>query len=308
MKKIIKINSPVIHSGFIFVALLLIFTSATLQAQDTTSTSLQTQDATQSTKAEPVKYTFEGTWIIDNQTVMVPNRGAFEFGIQHRFGTVNNGWEDVFGVLAPTNIRLALSYVPIKRLIVGVGLTKEMVEVDINAKYAILLQTPGSMPVSLTYFGNVAMDTRDQDFRYEIHRFSYFNQLLIARKMSNKISLQVAPSISWFNNVEGYVDNEGEIQKKMENTHLAIAFSGVYKFNKSMGLLLNYDQPISEHTTNNPDPNLSLGVEFSTGSHVFQVFFGNYYYILPQNNNFYNQNDYTNSRYLIGFNITRIWD
>lgn len=266
------------------------------------------QDSSMVAKAEPVKYTFEGTWIVNNQTTMVPLKGAVQMDIQHRFGTVNNGWEDVYGVFAPSNIRLGLAYVPMKNLMIGAGLSKEMVSVDLNAKYAILHQTPGSMPVSVTYFGNIAIDTRDQEFRYNVHRLSYFNQLIIARKLNNKISLQTAPGLSWFNNVEAYLSSSGEIKKKMENLHVSIAFSGIYKFNKTMGLVVNYDQPITQHKTNNPDPNLSVGMEFSTGSHVFQVFLANYYYIVPQNGNFYNQNDYRKNQYLIGFNISRLWD
>ncbi len=281
------------------MALLLFFASGNLQAQDTT----------EATSTEPVKYTFESAWIIDNQTVMVPIAGSVEFDIQHRFGTINNGADDVWGIFAPSNIRLALGYVPIKRLWVGVGLTKDYMVADFNAKYALLLQTPGKMPVSVTYYGNIGLDTRDGSyFEDDVDRFSYFNQLMVARKITDKISMQVAPSFSWFNNVEGYVDAEGEVQPKMEHGHFAIAFSGVYKVSKKFAILANYDQPLTEHLTNNPDPNLSLGVELSTGSHAFQIFFGNYAAIVPQYNNVKNQNDYRESQYVIGFNITRLWD
>lgn len=282
------------------LALLICFSPGLVSAQESTEVK---------EKPVPVKYTFESAWIIDNQTIVVPVKGTVEFDIQHRFGTINNGAEDLFGLFAPSNIRLGLNYVPMRNLFLGVGITKERMQIDLNAKYLFLQQAPGGMPVSVAYYGNAALDARDGSyFREDVHRYSYFNQLLIARKISNKISVQVAPSYSWFNNVEGYVDSEGEIQKKMENGHLAIAFMGVYKFNKKIALLANYDQPLTEHVTNNPDPNLSLGVEFSTGSHAFQIFFGNYSYILQQNNNFYNQNNYRQSRYVIGFNITRLWN
>jgi hypothetical protein len=94
----------------------------------------------------------------------------------------------------------------------------------------------------------------------------------------------------------------------MSNEHFAIAISGRYKINGQISILANYDQPITEHTTNNPDPNLSLGVEFSTGGHTFQIFAGNYSLILPENNNFFNQNNYKDNQFCVGFNITRIWD
>ena len=88
---------------------------------------------------KPVKNMFESIWIIDNQTVMVPFKNTLEFDIQHRFGLVENGYEDFWGLYAPSNIRLGFSYVPINNLMVGFGLTKQNLTWDFNAKYALLL-------------------------------------------------------------------------------------------------------------------------------------------------------------------------
>ncbi len=257
-----------------------------------------------------VKNTFNGNLLLENQTVMVPIKGTFEFIIQHKFGTVENGFEDVFGIFAPSNIRLGLNYVPIDKLQLGMGLTKDRVQLDLNAKYALVKQAKtGGWPVSITYYGNMAIDTRSsENFAKNSDRFSYFNQLLIARKFSDAISLQVAPSLTYFNNVEGYIDESGEIQPMMDNMHLAIAFMGKFRVSESMSILANYDQPLTQHLTNNPHPNLSAGIEIHTSSHNFQVIFGNYTYILPQSNNFYNQNDYKEGQFSIGFNISRLWN
>jgi hypothetical protein len=75
-----------------------------------------------------------------------------------------------------------------------------------------------------------------------------------------------------------------------------------------MGIMLNYDQPITQHPTNNPHPNISFGLDITTSAHSFQVFAGNYVYIVPQRNNYFNQNDFTKSQFLIGFNISRLWN
>jgi hypothetical protein len=262
-------------------------------------------------KSNPaVKNTFGGNLILENQTVMVPIKGTFEFLIQHKFGTVNNGFEDFFGVFAPSNIRLGLNYVPIDKLQLGIGLTKNYYLLDFNAKYAIVKQAKsGGWPVSITAFGNMAIDCRSGDnFVSSTDRISYFTQLIIARKFSDKISLQVSPSATYFNNVEGFINEKGEIQPKMENLHFAIAFMGRFRITPTMSLLANYDQPLTQHFTNNPHPNLSAGIEVNTSSHDFQVIFGNYYYIVPQYNNFFNQNDYTKGQFSIGFNISRLWN
>lgn len=295
-------NYKRIFSLFIASFLLLALSAGRTFAQDTTEVPVKKT-------VKPVKNTFGSVFLMDNQTVMVPVKGTLEMDIQHRFGTIENGSKDMFGLFAPSNIRLGMNYSPINRLYVGAGLTKERMQVDLNAKYALLLQTPGKMPISAAYFTNVSMDTRNKtNFTYGVHRFSYFNQLIIARKVTSKFSAQVAPSLTWFNNVEAYVDSKGNIQPKMHNYHVAISVAGRYKVTEKSAVTVGYDQPLTQHVTNNPHPNIAFGFETTTSSHAFQVFFGNFYSILPEANNMLNQNDYTKSQYVIGFNITRLWN
>ena len=66
-------------------------------------------EAPKTTKAKPVKNTFQSVWIIDNQTVLVPIKGTLEMDIMHRFGTWDKGYEDFWGLFASSNIRLLLS-------------------------------------------------------------------------------------------------------------------------------------------------------------------------------------------------------
>jgi hypothetical protein len=300
----------------------------TVTAQDSTAAA---EAPAAPAKIKPVKNTFESVWIIDNQTVMVPVKGTFEMDIMHRFGKVEKGYEDLAGFFAPSNIRLGVNYAPINKLYVGLGLTKEHMLWDVNAKYAIITQTPGKYPVSISYYANAAYDSRrDPDgslFKYREQRLSFFNQVIIARKISKKLSVQIAPSLSHQNAVNGYYtknDSTGqEIFKEMKHEHFAIAFSARYKLTAVTSLTVNYDQPITKHPTNNPNPNLSLGLDFNTSNHSFQLFLGNYFSLSPQQNNLFNNSDpfshnKTNSKsdfnfhfldnFRIGFNITRLWN
>ena len=257
----------------------------------------------------PIRDTFESTWLIDNQSVMVPAKGTLEMDIMHRFGTVDKGYDNFFGIYAPSNIRIGISYSPISKLNVGFGFSKIQLTWDINGKYALLQQMPpGGSPVSITYFGNIAIDTRSKEnFINESNRLSYFNQIIIARKVTANFSVQVAPSLSHFNALEGYVNEDGQIRSKLKNDHFALAFGGRYKITPTTVVMLNYDQPVTRHYINNPHPNISFGVEFNTSAHAFQVFITNYYSIIPQLNNVFNQNDFNDGQFLIGFNITRLW-
>ena len=181
---------------------------------------------------------------------------------------------------------------------------------DAYAKYVIFEQMRDQgFPVTVTYYGNMAIDTRPADnFLNFSDRLTYFNQLIVARKVNEKISLQVAPSISHTNVVNGYYSEPGVVSQEREHDHFAIAASGRYKLTETLALLGNYDQPITKHKAGNPNPNLSFGFEVNTSAHAFQFFAGNYYYLSPQQNNMYNSNDFEEGEFLIGFNITRLWN
>jgi hypothetical protein len=309
---------------------LLMSFSVIVLAQNTDSTTNETIEKNEPVKkVKPVKNTFESIWLIDNQTVMVPIKKSFEMDIMHRFGTLKKGYEDFYGFFAPSNIRLGFSYVPINNLLVGVSITKANMTWEGFAKYAILKQTKGKYPVSVSYYTNMSVDTRLKDnFIYGSDRLMFFNQLLIARKITSKLSVQIAPSVSHQNVVNGYYKTSGSpadstykavVEGEMKHDHIAVDIAIRYKIKTAMSLMLNYDQPLTKHPTNNPNPNLSLGIEFTTSSHAFQLFFTNYYYMTPQRNNLFNKNNpidikgfnditFHHENFLIGFNITRLWN
>lgn len=282
----------------------------------------------QASTDKPVKATFESAMILDNQTVMVPIKSTFEFDIQHRFGTLQNGFDDAFGFYAPSNIRLGFFYVPINNLAVGFGFTKTKTLVDFNAKYALLKQRKGwRIPVSVTYFGNMVVDPRKKSERPRYHpsdRLSYFHQLIIARKINDRFSIQVAPSVSHYNL---------QLDRTLKNNHYAVAVCAQVKITPVMSIIANVDQPLSKYakyaegdTRPNPNPNVSFGIQMSTSSHSFQIFLGNYDKLVPQENNLYFRgNEYQDNsvseffgsngffshmadRFRLGFNITRLWN
>ncbi|MBT8220559.1 MAG: hypothetical protein KJP00_12085 [Bacteroidia bacterium] len=268
------------------------------------------EDVQQETKPRPVRNTFESIWLIDNQTVDVPFKNTFEWDIQHRFGTWENGYEDYFGLAAPSNIRLGFVYVPLENLQVGFGITKERKIWDFHAKYVLIKQKQDSgFPFSIAYFGSVGLDSRDLDSFVETSdRYSYFNQLMIARKFTDRLALQIAPSFSYFNSPELIYSDEGNFVGAMNNTHFAISALGRLGLTDRIGLILSMDFAVTDHQINNPENNISIGVEFTTSSHAFQVFVGNYQSINPQYNHLLNQNSFGDGDILIGFNITRLWN
>lgn len=254
--------------------------------------------------------TFESIWLIDNQTVLVPLKKTFEFDIQHRFGTIKNGYSDLWGLYAPSNIRFGFGYTPINNLMVGFGLTKDRLLWDFNVKYAILKERgKNPFPLSVTYYGNMSVDTRGKDnFSKGTERVAYFHQLMIAKKLTRDFSAQASINISHFNSVPGFLNAENEIINTLKHDHFSFSLLGRYKISDAFGFIANYDQPLTQHPKNNPNPNISFGVELATPLHAFQVFFGNYKWMVPQYNNILNNNNYQDGSFLLGFNITRLLD
>jgi hypothetical protein len=198
---------------------------------------------------------------------------------------------------------------------VGFGITKTNLTWDLNLKYAILQQSrSGGNPISLSYFANAAIDTRKKDFFtnpdevVSADRLSYFHQILLARKFTDRLSVQVAGSLSHFNTVDAFRNPQSEIVQRWNNDHLALSVSARYHLISWINLIANYDHPLTEHESIDPQSNLSFGLELTSSSHQFQIFAGNFYNITPQRNNVFNNNSFGDGEILIGFNITRLWN
>jgi hypothetical protein len=278
----------------IFIVLTLSFFLTPLFAQE----EAQTQE-----KSKPVRFTFGTTILIDNHTVATPYKGGLELEIHHRFSLIEN-YHNLFGIYGSANTRIGMNYGITDRLMVGAGTTKEYKLQDIQWKYLILQQTEdNSMPVSLSYYGNIVADLRkEEEFGpaasyKDIHRLSYFTQLIVARKINEIFSVQVAPSMAYFNSVPLNRDTTAGYK----NLNLGLSAGARANLFGSHSLILEYDQLL---TKQDPDeqtkPNLSLGWEINTATHTFQIFVANYNQIINQRNLVFN----TNGKYLVGFNVT----
>lgn len=264
------------------------------------------QEATQSQEgSKPVRLTFGTGILIDNQTVATPYEGGIELEIHHRFSLIEN-YHNLFGIYGSANTRIGLNYGITDKLMVGAGTTKDYQLQDIQWKYLILQQTEDNkMPVSLSYYGNIVADLRQKDIfgpgEYrEIHRLSYFTQVIAARKINEMFSVQVASSFVYFNAVPRYSDTTG-----YKNMNFGISAGLRANLFGAHSLILEYDQLLTKQDLDvHPKPNLALGWEVGTATHTFQVFLTNYNQIINQRNLVFNTNDFTKGDYLIGFNIT----
>ena len=257
----------------------------------------------------PVRSPFASGVLIDKQTMNIPYENTLEFLIHHRFGTLDNGISDLYGLYAPSNIRLGLNYSGSNNFMIGIGATKGKKFTDLQWKYNILEQTRGgTIPIALTYYGNVAVDGRSEDLLGDdfshTNRMSFFSELIVTRKFDYFFSMQASVSFSHFN----------KVQQGYEHDKVAVSAAGKYRISAQSSIIANAEIPLhiedmQEFVPINfkPEPNFGIGWEISTATHVFQVFAGNGYGIINQENVMFNQNDPTDDGWLLGFNITRLW-
>lgn len=261
-------------------------------------------------KDKPVYSPWGSGILIDQQTSVIPSVHSFESIIQHRFGSIQSSMADLYGIYSPgANLRLGFNYVLFKNVQIGYGLTKENMYSDFNLKWTVFEQTrKNTVPVSVTLYGNMAISgnpDKDYGLNYAfIHRYSYFSQLIVGRKISEALSIQTAISFTHYNSVAADMDHD----------KIAWHFGGKLKFSPQSSFIFTYDLPLqidvlSEHREfiNPPKANLSFGYEVCTGTHDFQIFLATANGIVPQDIVLYNQSDWQLGGFSVGFVMTRLW-
>jgi hypothetical protein len=264
------------------------------------------QDTLKPVTSKPVRFTFGSTTLIDLNTTETPYKGGLQLEIHHRFSLIEN-YHNLFGIYGSANTRIGLNYGITDRLMVGAGTTNLNKLQDIQWKYLILKQTEDNkVPVSLSYYGNIVIDLRKEEafgpaesFR-QIHRLSYFTQIIAARKINKVLSVEVAPSLAYFNSVQENADSTSGYK----NLNLGISAGARANVFGSHSVIVEYDQLLTKQDIPvQPKPNISIGWEINTATHTFQIFVANYNQIINQRNLVFNTNDWKESQWLVGFNI-----
>ena len=255
--------------GCLFVFMIVLCSFA--KAQDSTLMQMLTDSMSANEKPPHVTATFKGIHVINMHTVEAPAKGALNFIIMHRFGKLNDGAYNFFG-LDNASIRLGLDYGISDRLSVGIGRSSFSKTFDAYAKYKLLWQTDGSniMPVTASILGgltNYTVKFSDKSYLNAKYRTAYFTQLLLARKFNSNISLQVVPTWLHYNLVPAAED---------KNDVFAVGVGGRIKITKRMSINAEYNfVPDNQLVSTDRHNSLSLGLDIETGGHVFQLIFTN---------------------------------
>lgn len=246
--------------------------------------------------------TFKSTRLINGQTIETKGKGALEFIFAHRFGPINGGWYELYG-LDQAYTRLGLEYGLTDRMGLGIGRNSVDKTWDSYIRYKVFRQSKGekNMPVSVTAFGIAGVKTspQSQDATYDIQfsdRLSYVGQLLIARKINAGLSLQLMPSFVHKNTVDKTIEN---------NDQVALGFGGRLKVSRSVALTTEYYYRFAVPDGNPYYNPIGFGIDIETGGHVFQLVMTNSRglteraFLTETSGNFFNGDIH------LGFNVTR---
>lgn len=227
----------------------------------------------QETETLPIKI-FESPHMIHGQSSEFLTKGVMDFRINHRFGEIKSGLYDFFGADKATT-SLSLEYGFTNNLMLGLRRSSLNKTYELFGKYKLLQQNEGKQntPLSLALYLNssymAAKWTNPERDNLESSRYAYTTQLILARRFSDRISLQLLPT--WVHrNLVRY--------KEQKNDLLALGMGGSIKLNYRFALtfeyyLVNHSQAKPSNVEfKNP---LSVGLDIKTGAHVFQLFFSN---------------------------------
>ncbi len=228
--------------------------------------------------------TFKASRLINGHTIETISKNHLNFWISHRFGAVNSGFIANFFGLDEAKIRLGLEYGLTDRWLVGAGRSSLEKTYDLYTKYKVLRQS-NTMPITVTAMAGWGINTMPtgyvmesgstMKFNNNIERYSYWSQVLVARKFTEKLSLQLMPTLIHVNKVE---------DPSIPNQLFALGAGGRYKLNQRITLSAEYYYSIRELEDDEDDDDyeadgafpypyrnaLSLGVDVETGGHVFQ--------------------------------------
>tara|TARA_B100001123_G_scaffold201506_1_gene228665 strand:+ start:742 stop:1623 length:882 start_codon:yes stop_codon:yes gene_type:complete len=249
-----------------------------------------------------VESSFKGTRVVNAQSLELPRPKILQFMIQHRFGSIENGFYDLFGMDYAT-IRFDFNYGLTERLSFGVGRSSLNKIYDIFVKTKLLRQSSGtrSFPVSVLLYSDIGIDTKrksenDPAVKDEyLNRLLYVNQLIIGRKFNRSLSLEILPTLIHRNLVPTNQDDHDLV---------SVGIAGRYKLSNRISVNADYFIPLGDRSEDYQN-SVAIGVDYETGGHVFQVMIANsqgpYEYTFIENA----RGNFSTGVLYLGFNISR---
>lgn len=274
--------------------------STTLLAQDDL---LEMLEGMEEEKREFTIATFKGTRVVNASSIEMPSQGVLQLNISHRFGALNGGFYELFG-LDQANMRFDFEYGLTPWLSLGLGRSNIQKTYDGSWRVKLLRQSTGKvvMPVSVAYNGGITVNTlswadpnRENLFS---SRLNYYHQILIARKLGERLSLQVSPTVV-HRNLVTVADDQNDVY--------ALGIGGRFKVSGSVTINAEYFYLLPGTTADQYENCLSIGVDIETGGHVFQLIFSNSVAMTPNQFIATTDESWLDGGIHFGFNMSRVF-
>lgn len=241
-----------------------------------------------------VENSFQGTRFVNEQSVNLADHGELRLYIQHRFGEIDGGLYELFG-LDQATMRLGFEYGLGKNLNVGFGRSSYLKTYDVFAKGRIAGQTE-NFPVSVAVLAGGSIPTLRSFPENENNFSSKFSgnfQLLLAKTMG-PVGMQVAP---------GYLKTGYLLFEEKDVSTFTAGLAGSVKLSPKVSANIEY---LLAFTDELPGSNpLSLGVDVDTGGHLFQLILSNSQQIFTQGLYSDTRGDWGEGKLFFGFNLIR---
>ena len=223
-------------------------------------------------KKEHITNAFKSTRVVNGHSMEFIGKGVLDVRILHRFGLVNSGFSNLYG-LDQANMRFGFDYGVLKSLTIGMGRSNVGKEWDGFIKVRPIWQAEGGAwpwPFSVVIVTGGTISTlpwADPNRKnFFTSRMAFYNELIIGRKFNEQFSLQIAPTFVHRNIVPLSTD---------KNNVYAVGIGARYKISRRTAFVVDYHYIVSGlDKTVYKDP-LSVGFDVETGGHVFQLHFSN---------------------------------
>ncbi len=280
------------------VLILLLVVPYVLFAQDDLLKELES-DVQEDNYAEAA---FKGLKIVNFESTKLVNKKNLFFIVAHRFGSVENGIDDFFG-LDQAVTQLKFIYGITDAINIGIARSSFQKTYGGHVKYRLIRQKKNGFPVTIVGYNLVTINTAlEKDLLPNLefsNRVSYTSQILISKKITKNLSLELVPSYLH----ENYVRFDDQ-----DNSQFLMGMGGRYKLTKRFSLNIDYGVHLNRSTTSTFKNPLSIGFDIETGGHVFQLHFTNAQPMFE--NGFLGQasGDWGDGDFFFGFNLSRVFD
>lgn len=212
---------------------------------------------------------FKGLKVINFESTKLVAKKGFNFIVSHRFGTVKNGFQNLFG-LDEAVTHLNFVYGLSDNINISASRSSNQKIYEVATKFILVNQQAGKIPLTVVGYtsvlANTSLDTDNLPKLEFKHRLSYVAQLLVSRKMNNNLSLILSPTFFHDN----YLTDDFQ-----ENSQYGIGFGGRYKLGKRWSLNMEYGVHLNRSENSLYKNPFSIGIDLETGGHVFQLLFTN---------------------------------